>query len=98
MSAALTCRPFPGPDENGKNHKTDCSWRTLASKSGSDLSDHYSDILRRLRQGPGQLKSIFHPAEDREKQPALTEPKTPIRVPPSDPRLVPLSRPGTRNR
>src|SRR5688500_9939399 len=46
-------------DAKGEKQTTDCSWRSLSAKSGNDLVDHYSDILRILRTGEGLLGEIF---------------------------------------
>src|SRR5205823_11577086 len=43
----------------------DCSWPTLAKKSGTALSDHYVDILRGLGQQPGILGDIYAGAQSR---------------------------------
>jgi type I restriction enzyme M protein len=39
--------------------EVDCSWPTLAGKSGTSLRDHYSDVLRALGQQRGILGDIF---------------------------------------
>lgn len=36
-----------------------CDWDTLKKKSGTELTDHYADILRRLRGSNGILGDIF---------------------------------------
>ena len=36
-----------------------CDWNTLKSKSGTDLTDHYADVLRELRDAKGLLGDIF---------------------------------------
>src|SRR5208337_5249724 len=36
-----------------------CDWKTLMEKSGTNLSDHYVDVLRTLGQQPGLLGDIF---------------------------------------
>lgn len=36
-----------------------CDWKTLVSKSGTDLTDHYVDVLRKLGQQSGLLGDIF---------------------------------------
>lgn len=37
-----------------------CDWNTLKSKSGTDLTDHYADVLRELRDAKGLLGDIFN--------------------------------------
>ena len=41
------------------------NWESLKKKSGTDLLDHYSDILRKLREQPGLLGDIFTQAMPR---------------------------------
>ena len=36
-----------------------CDWQTLVAKSGTDLTDHYVDVLRTLGKEPGLLGDIF---------------------------------------
>ena len=36
-----------------------CDWKTLVSKSGTDLTDHYVDVLRKLGTQKGLLGDIF---------------------------------------
>lgn len=36
-----------------------CDWETLMKKSGTELTDHYSEVLRKLREAPGMLGDIF---------------------------------------
>ncbi len=36
-----------------------CDWSSLKSRSGNDLLDHYTDILRKLREEKGILGDIF---------------------------------------
>src|SRR5438105_592399 len=42
-----------------------CDWPTLRSKSGTDLTDHYVDVLRTLGRQPGLLGDIFAGAQSR---------------------------------
>jgi type I restriction enzyme M protein len=42
-----------------------CDWKTLVLKSGTDLTDHYVDVLRKLGQQPGLLGDIFSGALSR---------------------------------
>lgn len=46
---------------NAKDQKetSDCSWSSLKDQSGTALTDHYADILRKLREQPGILGDIF---------------------------------------
>lgn len=52
---------------NEKNEKIviDCSWPTLTEKSGTQLLDHFTDILRALSRQPGLLGDIFTQAMPR---------------------------------
>ena len=43
----------------GKLIEVDCSWPGLEAKSGTDLTDHYIDVLRALGQQHGLLGDIF---------------------------------------
>src|SRR5258707_15194232 len=42
-----------------------CDWASLKKKSGTALTDHYADILRRLRESGGLLGDIFAQATPR---------------------------------
>src|SRR5713101_2229400 len=46
-------------NESGKKVTADCSWASLKEYSGTSLTDHYADILRKLREQPGLLGDIF---------------------------------------
>lgn len=50
---------------NGRDVTIDCSWPNLAEKSGTELTDHYVDILRALGQQRGILGDIFAGAVSR---------------------------------
>jgi type I restriction enzyme M protein len=52
-------------NEKGKTVTLDCSWKELNSKSGSDLFDHFTDVLRVLAKQPGILGDIFQQAMPR---------------------------------
>jgi len=52
-------------EERGAALPKGCDWVALKDLSGTALTDHYSDLLRKLRQGPGQLRAIFDQAESR---------------------------------
>jgi type I restriction enzyme M protein len=41
------------------------AWPTLTSRSGTELSDHYVDVLRQLGRQPGLLGDIFSGAQSR---------------------------------
>ena len=46
-------------DERGVEIPKGCDWGSLKGKSGTALTDHYQDILRRLREAKGLLGDIF---------------------------------------
>ncbi len=46
-------------DEKGVKIPQDCTWESLKKESGTKLLDHYSDILRKLREEKGLLGDIF---------------------------------------
>jgi type I restriction enzyme M protein len=46
-------------DERGVTLPDGCDWKTLVVQSGTDLTDHYSDVLRKLSKQPGLLGDIF---------------------------------------
>ena len=46
-------------DERGAVVPKGFDWNTLKAKSGTALTDHYADILRKLREQPGILGDIF---------------------------------------
>lgn len=52
-------------DERGIELPKGCDWRTLISKSGTDLRDDYIDILRKLGKQQGLLGDIFAGAQSR---------------------------------
>jgi type I restriction enzyme M protein len=52
-------------DPQGKVKEVDCSWPTLEGKSGTDLTQHYIDVLRALGQQRGLLGDIFTEAMSR---------------------------------
>jgi type I restriction enzyme M protein len=51
--------------EKGKEVEVDCSWPGLEAKSGTELTEHYVDVLRALGQQPGLLGDIFTEAISR---------------------------------
>jgi type I restriction enzyme M protein len=52
-------------DEKGREVPKGCSWNTLKNYSGTELLDHYSEILRKLRDADGLLGAIFTQATSR---------------------------------
>src|SRR3974390_2339490 len=46
-------------EERGAEVPKSCNWNSLKDKAGTDLTDHYADILRKLREQPGILGDIF---------------------------------------
>jgi type I restriction enzyme M protein len=46
-------------DEKGIGIPKEFDWNSLKERSGTDLTDHYSEMLRRLRESPGLLGDIF---------------------------------------
>lgn len=52
-------------DERGVDIPTSCSWESIKNKSGQDLLDHYSDVLKNLRKEQGILGDIFADASSR---------------------------------
>lgn len=51
--------------EKNREVEIDCSWPTLAEKSGTALTDHYVDVLRALGQQKALLGDIFAKALSR---------------------------------
>lgn len=56
-------------DEKSLKLPRDCDWNSLKEKSGTELTDHYSDMLRKLRGQPGILGDIFAQATHHFTQP-----------------------------
>jgi type I restriction enzyme M protein len=52
-------------DERGAKVPKDCDWESLKPMSGTQLTDHYADILRKLREAGGLLADIFAQATPR---------------------------------
>ena len=52
-------------DEKRRKQQTDCSWQYLATKSGTNLLDHYSELLKVLGRQGGMLGDIFGQAMPR---------------------------------
>ena len=49
----------------GRKTKIDCSWPTLITLSGTDLTNHYIGVLRALGQQRGLLGDIFSGSQSR---------------------------------
>src|SRR6266496_3830438 len=56
-------------DERAIGLPEGCDWQTLNGKSGTDLSDGYTDTLRALGKEPGILGDIFAGAQSRFRNP-----------------------------
>lgn len=52
-------------DERGIAVPKGCDWPTLRDKAGSDLTDFYVDLLRKLAKQPGMLGDIFADSQSR---------------------------------
>ena len=52
-------------EEKGVEIPKGCDWDTLKKLSGTDLTDHYNDVLRKLRSAEGLLGDIFTQATSR---------------------------------
>ncbi len=52
-------------EERGAVIPKGCEWVSLKKHSGTALTDHYADILRKLREAPGMLGDIFTQATPR---------------------------------
>lgn len=52
-------------DERGVAIPADCDWASLKGYSGTALTDHYGEILRKLREAKGLLGDIFAQAMPR---------------------------------
>lgn len=46
-------------EERGAEIPAGCDWKSLKEKSGTALTDHYADILRKLREAGGLLGDVF---------------------------------------
>jgi type I restriction enzyme M protein len=56
-------------DERGIAIPKDCDWPMLRDYTGTELTDHYIDILRKLGKAPGLLGDIYAGAQSRFKNP-----------------------------
>jgi type I restriction enzyme M protein len=52
-------------DERGLTLPKGCAWPDLRDLNGSDLTDHYADVLRTLAKSPGILGDIYAEAQSR---------------------------------
>ena len=52
-------------DDKSVKQTTECSWSSLAERSGTALSDHFAEVLRVLGRQPGLLGEIFVQAVSR---------------------------------
>jgi type I restriction enzyme M protein len=52
-------------EEKGVEIPKGCDWDTLKRLSGTDLTDHYNEVLRKLRSADGLLGDIFTQATSR---------------------------------
>src|SRR5260370_34586865 len=52
-------------DERAIQLPKGCDWPTLRNKSGTDLTDYYIELLRKLGKEPGLLGDIFSGAQSR---------------------------------
>ncbi|HZI87555.1 MAG TPA: type I restriction-modification system subunit M N-terminal domain-containing protein, partial [Pyrinomonadaceae bacterium] len=52
-------------DERGVEVPRNCDWPTLYKQAGTDLTDHYVDVLRTLSKQKGLLGDIFAGAQSR---------------------------------
>lgn len=52
-------------NDKSERIKTDCSWQSLIQKSGTELLDHFTDIMRVLGRQSGLLGDIFAQAQPR---------------------------------
>lgn len=52
-------------DEKGVAIPKGCGWETLKALSGTKLTDHYGEVLRKLRESEGLLGAIFTQATSR---------------------------------
>ncbi len=52
-------------DEKGVAIPKDCGWPTIRDRSGTELTDHYIEVLRKLGKTPGILGDIYAGAQSR---------------------------------
>jgi type I restriction enzyme M protein len=68
---AIDLSKQPLTNEKGKTLTVDCSWPTLYKKTGTELTDHYIDVLRTLGKQGGLLGIIFAGAQSRSTIPSI---------------------------
>jgi type I restriction enzyme M protein len=52
-------------DERGVELPNGCDWPSLREKTGTELTDFYIDVLRKLGKSPGVLGDIYAGAQSR---------------------------------
>jgi type I restriction enzyme M protein len=52
-------------DERGIDIPKSCDWPSIRDRSGTDLTDHYIEVLRKLGKTPGILGDIYSGAQSR---------------------------------
>jgi len=52
-------------DERGIDLPKGCNWLSLADRSGTELTEHYTDLLRKLGRQPGILGDIYAKSQNR---------------------------------
>src|SRR5271170_7701298 len=52
-------------DERGVEIPKGCAWPTIRDQSGTDLTEHYIDVLRKLGKTEGILGGIYAGAQSR---------------------------------
>src|SRR5512138_2498235 len=52
-------------DERGVDIPKGCGWPTIRDRSGTDLTDHYIEVLRKLGKTPGILGDIYSGSQSR---------------------------------
>ena len=56
-------------DEKGVDIPNGCGWPDLRDKAGTDLTDSYIDVLRKLAKQPGIIGDIYAEAQSRFNKP-----------------------------
>jgi type I restriction enzyme M protein len=64
-------------DERGVTIPAECEWASLKGYSGTSLTDHYVEILRKLRDAKGLLGDIFAQAMPRFNNPSISNASLP---------------------
>ena len=68
-SRSPTCSSSRWPTSAASTFPKDCDWPTLRDYTGTELTDHYIDILRKLGKAAGLLGDIYAGAQSRFKNP-----------------------------